>query len=262
MSIDPLEWLPGVPGKMVESRYAAAPGAELKKGKLRSPQSSSALVANAFGWFIERPSLLPPLPHLGALEVSTVQIEVEMRFPWRGGLHPWLDAIVEGQGKLIGIESKRFEPFGGGSHFQPFSSAYSRPVWGNAMSGYQHVRDKLAAGALQFDYLNAGQLVRHALGLLNQSGRRELQPVLYYAFSEPAHWPDGMAIDRDALAAHRAEIHRFSSMVAGDQVRFVYASYSEILETWRSANDDDVRRHAYAVWNRFTPCNALDAVHP
>lgn len=34
-----------------------------------------------------------------------------MRFPWAGGRHPWLDAAVETERYLIGVESKRFEPF-------------------------------------------------------------------------------------------------------------------------------------------------------
>ena len=39
-----------------------APGGELASGKFDSPESSAALVANAFGWFLQQPRKLPPLP--------------------------------------------------------------------------------------------------------------------------------------------------------------------------------------------------------
>ena len=34
-----------------------------------------------------------------------------MRFSWSGGLHPWLDVGIQTAERLIGIESKRYEPF-------------------------------------------------------------------------------------------------------------------------------------------------------
>ena len=106
--------LPGLPDpEGILARYRQAAGNELDK-KFMSPESSSALVANAFGFFRkERALLLPPLP--GGADwgwpAKHLEIEVELRFPWRGGKHPWLDAVVETRTHLIGIESKRFEPF-------------------------------------------------------------------------------------------------------------------------------------------------------
>ena len=90
-----------------------AGGNEIVSGKLNSPESSTALAANAFGWFLERPSELPPFPSLPDADWPAARVEVErqMRFPWRGGCHPWLDAAVETPTCLIGVESKRFEPF-------------------------------------------------------------------------------------------------------------------------------------------------------
>ena len=34
-----------------------------------------------------------------------------MRFPWKDGRHPWLDVGMESATTLIGIESRRYEPF-------------------------------------------------------------------------------------------------------------------------------------------------------
>jgi hypothetical protein len=53
------EFLAGVPSDLVIKRLSAAGGNEGGSGKLQSPESSAALAVNTFGWFIERPELLP-----------------------------------------------------------------------------------------------------------------------------------------------------------------------------------------------------------
>ena len=46
--------LPGVPLARIRALYERAPGNELASGKFTSPESSAALVANAFGFFFRR----------------------------------------------------------------------------------------------------------------------------------------------------------------------------------------------------------------
>jgi hypothetical protein len=105
--------LPGVPERYVRERMAAAGGNELESGKFASPESSAALAANCFGWFNERPHLLPSFPSMDehSWTPQSVEIEICARFPWSGGKHPWLDSCVLTNDTLIGVESKRFEPF-------------------------------------------------------------------------------------------------------------------------------------------------------
>ena len=55
-------FLPGVPSSEIEEIYNAAPGKEIASGKFDSPESSAALAANTFGFFLNRPGDLPPLP--------------------------------------------------------------------------------------------------------------------------------------------------------------------------------------------------------
>src|SRR5690606_32765205 len=98
-----------------------------------------------------------------------VEVERQMRFPWSGGRHPWLDAAVETQTSLIGVESKRFEPFRDAKTGQ-LSSAYDRDVWGEEMRPYTALRDRLRE-ANGFRFLDAVQLVKHAFGLVTE-GRR------------------------------------------------------------------------------------------
>ena len=84
-------FLPGVPQYLVHQALDRAGGNEIASGKIDSPESSAALAVNGFGWFIERPALLPPFPGLDDVEWPPVSVEIErqMRFqlsPDRRGL--------------------------------------------------------------------------------------------------------------------------------------------------------------------------------
>ncbi len=118
--------LPGVPGKQLEEIYNAAPG---NSGNLCSPVSSAALAANTFGFFLNRPDELPPLPGCEDVEwpASSLALEQELRFSWSGGKHPVLDVLIATSSALIGIESKHFEPFRGNPEAH-FTDTYWREV--------------------------------------------------------------------------------------------------------------------------------------
>jgi hypothetical protein len=242
------DFLPGVAVEHVLARIDAAAGKELESGKLLSPESSSALAVNAFGWFIDRPQLLPALPGMEGVGVAQrVEVEYCARFPWSGGRHPWLDAAIEYPGLLVGIESKRFEPFRDTKSVR-LSDAYDRPVWGDAMRGFERMRDALRSGAERFVHLDGVQLVKHAFGLVTDGKRRGRAPVLFYLFAEPAKRA-GVAISRDDVARHREEIQRFSCAVGGDAVSFKAASYREWIGGWAG----DAAIHGQAVLARFQP---------
>ena len=106
-------FLPGVPGTEIEKILNAAPGRELETGKFDSPESSAALAVNTFGFLLNRPQDLPALPKCNEAgwPARSLCLEATVRFPWRGGHHPVPDALVTTSTALIGIESKRFEPF-------------------------------------------------------------------------------------------------------------------------------------------------------
>jgi hypothetical protein len=54
----------------------------------------------------------------------------------------------------------------------------------------------------------------------------------------------------NALAAHRDEIARFASAVAGAQVTFDAISYRDWLAKWQPS---PVAKHAAAILERFRP---------
>ena len=234
-------FLPGVPADHIRARLKAAGGNELDSGKLASEESSAALAVNAFGWFIERPDLLPPLlglEHTG--KASQVEVEYSARFPWSGGRHPWLDAAVTTDTHLIGVESKRYEPFRD-KKTASFAEAYDRPVWGSNMERFNFVRDQLRSGVMRFKYLDAAQLVKHAYGLVTEARRQQKQPALFYLFAEPSERA-GRKISPEDHRSHLEEIGRFAAAVLGDEVQFAFSSYHEWLATWGNASG--VRVHA------------------
>lgn len=242
-------FLPGVPEDHVRAALAAAGGNEIGSGKLDSPESSAALAVNAFGWFIEWPADLPPFPPLADIDwpARHVDVERQMRFPWRGGRHPWLDAAVETATHLIGVESKRFEPFRDVKTVS-LSNAYDREVWGDGMVPFTAMRDTLRNGDTAFTYLDAAQLVKHAFGLVTEGRRVGRAPVLLYLYAEPAT-RGARAITPQTLARHRAEIATFAAALAGAAVRFAACSYREWLAGWTG----NARHHADALIEQFQP---------
>ncbi len=240
------EFLPGVPKEHVLKRLARAGGNEIGSGKFRSPKSSAALAVNTFGWFIEQPELLTPFPDF-ALDYPAQQVEIEYsaRFPWSGGRHPWLDAAVETPTHLIGIESKRFEPYRGRKNGR-LSDAYNRKCWGDEMGPFEKVRDLLRSHEKSFQHLDAVQLVKHAFGLVTDANRKKKVPILFYLFAEPE------SVSAEILAAHRQEICEFEHLIAGAAVKFGSCSYREWLSVW-PREPKSLSRHRDAILRRFAP---------
>ena len=245
-------FLPGVPAPYVLDRLARADGNEVSSGKLASPESSAALAVNTFGWFHERPERLPLFPGLGQTISRPLAVEVEYcaRFPWRGGKHPWLDAWIETPEAIIGVESKRFEPYRG-KKTGFLSRAYDRPVWHEHMKPYEQMRDRLRARIESFECLDAIQLIKHAFGLVTEGRRKRKRPFLIYLFAEPVEHA-GRIIRTATKERHHEEINRFVNSVKAAEVVFAAFSYREWLNSWPCA-DMELLNHRTAIIERFQP---------
>ena len=85
--VDPLHGarralLDHLPKDLILARYQVAGGQELTSGKFANPESSAALVANAFGLFADRPDLLIlPGERMASGAATRVELEAQMRFP-------------------------------------------------------------------------------------------------------------------------------------------------------------------------------------
>lgn len=243
------EFLPDVPTETVLAALRRSPGSELASGKFDSPESSAALVANAFGWFLDRPTALPHLPGVPMGPPEAVEIEAEFRFPWTGGRHPWLDVAITTPTTVVGVESKRYEPFRPGKAVA-FSEAYDSRDW-QGMARFDAMRRALACGQQSYRCLDAGQLVKHAYGLRTQGVKRGLGAVLVYLHAAPATWASGKPVSPEAIARHQAEIADFARSVQGDAVTFVSLRWADLLADW--TKQPALAAHAAAITTRFGP---------
>jgi hypothetical protein len=247
-----LSYLPQEP---ILEAFDRSPGNEIKSGKFLSPESSAALAANTFGYFIDKPEQLPLLPgtEMMGWPASFVTVEQTAPFPWwPRGQHPWLDAFVETDSHIIGIESKRYEPFRSKSK-SSFSEAYWRPVWGEQMGRFEAMRDDISKGKLRFERLDAVQLVKHAFGLRTEARRRNKAACLFYLYAEPSTWPDGRQVDPAKIEQHRRELLDFSNAFEGDEVTFASLPYQELLNNFAAAGSDEMAGHAASIGEIFAP---------
>lgn len=247
------DWLlPHLAPDKIIAAYAAAPGKEIDSDKLSNPESSAALAANVFGYFLDRPAEFP----LAAIFDGTseapcrVDLERELRFPWSGGLHPWLDAVVETDSWLIGVESKRYEPFRGCKP-AAFSEAYQRDVWGDRMVAFKDLRDRLTDGSLCPVHLDCAQLVKHAFGIRTQAAKSGKRGALVYIYAEPATWPGGRTIPAADIEAHRAEMAAFSERVANAEVEFRAVPYRRLFDAFLASEDKSLHDHGVALSSRI-----------
>jgi hypothetical protein len=160
-----------------------------------------------------------------------------------------LDALITTSAELIGVESKRYEPFRDKKRVD-LPDAYDRPVWGDAMGAFERLRDGLRTGAMKYQHLDAAQLVKHGFGLTTQAKKAGLRPILVYLFAEPAQLA-GRPLPRELMSAHRQEIADFAHRVAGADVAFHTVSYREWIET--RTGPDAVLDHAHRLLQRFAP---------
>ena len=163
-----------------------------------------------------------------------------------------MDAFVETYSHIIGIESKRYEPYRSKSTGK-FSKTYWRDVWGEGMAPFERIRDRLARGDISFQRIDAVQLVKHAFGLRTEGRRRGKAAVLVYLYAEPETWGNGKLVNHDDKKVHAQEAERFASEVAGADVAFMICTYRKLLKTLRETSDTGLCHYADMIEARFQP---------
>ena len=225
------DFLPELPVEGILDCLSRSPGHEYKTGKMEGPESSAALVANAFGWFLNRASQMPALQGVPSGQVTSVTLEAEMRYPWKDGRHPWLDVGMESATTLIGVESRRYEPFRP-AKASGFAEVYDRPVWREKLPRFTALRDDLVKGNVGFEALDAVQLIKSAYGIWTRAEKRASGAVLVYLYADPVNWASGKKVDANRKALHRRELAEFSKLIAGDNVVFVRMRWTDLLAQW------------------------------
>ena len=202
-------------------------GSELS-GHMRALHSSSALAVNFFDYWSER-AKTSILSALGVVPDEGNALDFEAQFrTGLGGTPPHLDvAITRISGFVVGIESKFTEHLKrstrGKSKFTVSYFPKSGGLWtGKGLPACQELAESLWAeelrggGRQRFEYMDARQLLKHALGLATQLGSRFSLCYLYY------DWPGNRA------EAHRREIDSFNELVGGE-IGFNALTYQQVF---------------------------------
>ena len=214
-------------------QLAAGDGGELTgsgdgtRPDAHAAHSSSALAFNAFGaWLGFEPKLM-----IDGVTGFTDKLRVEARQRiFRGGRAPNLDCLLTGPKVVVGIESKLTEHLAP-HRPTPWSEAYGRATCQALLKdGWREVLDAARLGTYCPTYLDAGQLIKHALGLSNQHPDRELH--LVYVYWEP---DDG---DRfDEVLAHREETKELRERVGDASPRLHAMSYAQLWAQWATLSE-------------------------
>jgi hypothetical protein len=221
-----LSFLPGIPVEAVLAALGRSPGSDLD-----SPDSNLALVANTFGWFLDRPRTLQPFPGVPMGLPEAVELGVEMQLPMRGTRHPRLDAVVTTPTTLVGVASTRYQPFRPRKTTQ-FTEPFDSRDWGPGMARYGAMRKALTTGQQTFAHLDAVTLVKQAYALRTQSVKRARGAVLVCLYAEPQTWASGKPVDPKAILRHRTEVASFARAVKGSDVTFVALTWADLLAQW------------------------------
>ena len=136
---------------------------------MRALHSSSALVCNLFDyWIVEDPTAIGRCFGLNA-NAHDIQLEVELPTGFRG-TPPTPDVLIIDRSSMATVvESKFTEPFWSKRHRPPFEESYfndSNGTWARlGLPKCQALAERLQREAGLFSYLDAPQLLKHAIGL-------------------------------------------------------------------------------------------------
>ena len=230
--------------------FSQGSGSELadtvrRPAKMKALHSSAALAVNVFDYWTDRN--MDPI--FAALEIdpSAESIAFEAQFPTgHEGKPPNLDlGIRYRNGLVIGVESKISEwltPKAPGK--EQFKSKYfpeSTELWSSrGLAACQALAREMHEGTARFRYLDAPQLLKHALGLATQHpGNFEL----YYVYFD---WPGPES------SAHRSEVERFENSVRQD-FRFHVSTYQDVFTRLVSAAGTQHASYIRYLHERYFP---------
>jgi hypothetical protein len=228
-----LNLLPGLPIGAIGDDLGSGAGCELD-GKLRAAHSSAALAVNSFGPWREEASNL----RIGTVTgFKTIRFETVCPTGLRG-TPPHLDLLADGDSP-VAIESKCTEWMT--PKESTFSSSYDKLKASHGHSPWFHQIASLREQPKRYSFLDAAQLVKHALGLTTLYGTRDVRLVyLYWEPSNAVSWPQ--------CAAHRAEADDLAARVRDSNVMLNPMSYRELWSEWELQQPPS---HLAYLWTRY-----------
>ena len=208
-------------------------GSELS-GHMRALHSSSALAVSLFDYWTDRDDKAPLLSAMDIEPAARTSLDFEVQFPTGlGGTPPHLDVVITHNNSLVfGVEAKFTEHLKRSTRGQSdFKASYfpdSGGLWcEKGLPNCQSLAEELWAeerrgGRQRFEYLDPRQLLKHALGLATQKGKKFSLYYLYY------DWAGKQA------EAHRLEVDLFDKRV-GHEIRFRALTYQNVFDRLRDS---------------------------
>lgn len=228
--------------KTTKRAFENGSGSELedtlsRPAKMKALHSSSALAVNCFDYWVGKD--LSVLSDSLGLQSKVISIKFEEQFPTGLiGNPPNLDVVLELQDKqVIGIESKFSEWLTPKSKSAPsFKAKYfsdGQKRWKNlGLPEAQKLAEAIYNGEETFVYLNAPQLLKHALGMATKLGNRFSLIYIYF------DW------DSAESALHRQEIDRFAALI-DEVLGFKAMSYQKLFSTMSTIGNVDQEYMSY-----------------
>ena len=175
-------------------------------------------------------------------------LRFEAQFPTNlEGSPPNLDLAIELiSGVTVGVESKFCEwltPKPSKKEcFKPKYFPRGKFIWKDqGLSGCQELALSIQRGVEKYRYLDAAQLLKHALGLATQLSNRFVLYYLYYDWS------------CTQSEQHKKELERFTNLL-GEELRLHTLTYQELFSRLSSGPDNiDGRYLSYLRKRYFEP---------
>lgn len=232
---------------LIEQDFGAGSGNELtakppKPPKFCATYSSSALCSNSF---------LPARENPSWLRYGDLSGFCEFRFEWKletglGGTPPNLDFVATSGTSILAVESKFLETLN--PKKPEFADSYDDAFANCGCSVLDSAYRSIQKGESSFYYLNAAQLLKHALGVIHYSSSAG-QPVsdrtLGYIFWEPENHSK-----LEPYLTHREELASFETLIEGSKVNFLSMNYKSLWKAWQK--DSSTNDHANALARRYS----------
>lgn len=193
-------------------------------GSMASLRSSSALAVNVFDPWRGRD--VAQLSSLFVADRLANHIRFEVQYPTGlRGIPPHLDVVIDKPGGIpLAIESKFTEVYSPARN--DFRHSYfDKPGLWDGFDQVHEMASAIADGSVQFEYLGAAQLIKHALGLKNAYGPMGFR-LLYLYYERCSEIAD----------AHEAETDRFAK-IAQQDMEFAAMTYQELFERLKTVKE-------------------------
>ncbi len=203
---------------------------ENNRTKIMALHSSSALVCNFFDYWRNKDNEILKSALGIKAEISSINFEQKLSMGMRGRL-PNLDVIMTlGDGSFLAIESK-FTEWMSKTSKKAFADSYfkGKERWTEAgLPNCQKAAEKIYKnGKSDYCYLDAPQLLKHALGLANTHSNRSNLLYLYF----------DLADDSYIAKEHLVEINGFKEEIGGE-LSFQAMTYQEVFQKLKSKSTD------------------------